>query len=197
MMLYDFSKLVVGTFFRVFYRVNIIGLENIPDDGALLCPNHYSIMDPMLVAVSMPRKIKFMAKYELFKIPLLGWFLRKVGTYPVKRGEPDLFSIKNTLKLLKGKELVGLFPEGTRMKNGKLGVANPGVALFSIKSGKPVIPVAISGRYRIFSKITLNFGQPIDFSEFKKEKMGNEDYYNLSQIVMKHIEQLKEGEGKE
>jgi 1-acyl-sn-glycerol-3-phosphate acyltransferase len=191
-MLYNFAKAVVWLFFHIFYKVEVIGLENIPEDGALICPNHYAILDPLLVAISTPRKIRFMAKYEVFKIPLLNWFLRNVGTYPVKRGEPDLTSIKTTLKVLKEKELVGLFPEGTRIRTGVLGVANPGVALFSIRSGKCVVPVAITGNYRVFTRVKLNFGQPIDFSQYKKEKMCNEDYYELSQIVMKHIEQLKE-----
>jgi 1-acyl-sn-glycerol-3-phosphate acyltransferase len=125
-MLYNFAKAVVWLFFHVFYRIKVLGLENIPEDGALICPNHYAIMDPLFVAISCPRKIRFMAKYEVFKIPVLNWFLRNVGTFPVKRGESDLTSIKTTLKLLKEKELVGLFPEGTRIKTGMLGVANPG-----------------------------------------------------------------------
>jgi 1-acyl-sn-glycerol-3-phosphate acyltransferase len=191
-MLYKFAKAIVWMFFHIFYRIEVIGLENIPDDGALICPNHYAIMDPLFVSISSPRKIRFMAKSEVFKIPVLNWFLRNVGTYPVKRGESDLTSIKTTLKILKEKELVGLFPEGTRIKTGELGTANPGVALLSARSGKSVVPVAITGSYRIFGKIKLNFGQPIYFSEYKKEKMGNEDYYELSQIVMEHIKQLKE-----
>lgn len=191
-MLYGFSKSVVWTYFHIFYRVEVVGLENIPEDGALICPNHYSLLDPVFLSISIPRKIKFMAKHELFKKPLLGWFLKNVGTYPVKRGEPDLSSIKHTLKLLKNKELVGLFPEGTRIKTGGLGIASPGVALFSIRSGKVVVPVGITGSYKLFSKIKLNFGQPIDFSIYKKEKMTNEDYEELSQLVMKQIEQLRE-----
>lgn len=192
-MIYDLAKKVVWLFFHAFYKVEINGLENIPEDGALICPNHYSILDPLFIAISIPRKIRFMAKHEVFKIPFLGWFLKSVGTYPVKRGELDLFSIKNTLKLLKDKELVGLFPEGTRSKTGKLGVANPGVALFSIKSSKVAIPVSITGSYKIFTKIAINYGQPIDFVKYKKDKMSNEDYYELSQIVMKEIELLMEG----
>lgn len=191
-MLYKFSKVLVKLYFRIFYRVEIIGLENIPDDGALICPNHFNLWDPILISIILPRKIRFMAKHELFQIPVVSWYLRSVGTYPVKRGEPDLTSIKTTLKILKDKQLVGLFPEGKRMKDKKLGTANPGVALFSIKSGKPVVPVAITGTYKYFSKLKLNFGQPIDFTAYKKDKMTNEDYYEISQIVMEHIGRLKE-----
>lgn len=190
-MLYDFARSLIWLFFHFFYRIEVKGLENIPADGALICPNHYKILDPLFVAICVRRKIRFMAKYEIFKNPLLGYFLRNVGTYPVKRGETDVTSIKHTLKLLKQKELVGLFPEGTRIKSGKLGIANSGVAIFSIRSNKLVVPVAITGSYRIFSKLKINFGQPIDFSIYKKEKMTNDDYYGLSQIVMERIDSLK------
>jgi 1-acyl-sn-glycerol-3-phosphate acyltransferase len=145
----------------------------------------------MLIAICMPRKINFMAKYEAFKNPIVRFYLKDVGTYPVKRGEADLASIKHTLKLLKQKKLVGLFPEGTRVKNGELGEANSGVAVFGIKSEKAVIPVAITGSYKFFTKLKVSFGQPIDFMKYKKNKMTNDDYYKLSQIVMEKIGQLK------
>lgn len=191
MMFYKFAKALVWLFFHVFYRVELKGMENLPEEGALICPNHFSLYDPLLIAVSLPKQIRFMAKNELFKNPLLRWFLFKVGTYPVKRGEPDLSSIKTTLRLLKENAWVGLFPEGTRIRNGKLGTANPGVALFAIKANKPVVPIAITGRYRFFCKINIIIGQPIDFSQYKKDKMTNDDYYEISQIVMQHISILK------
>lgn len=191
-MFYKISKPIAKFIFHLLYRIEVVGLENIPEDGAIICPNHYCLADPLLISIVIPRKITFMAKAELFKIPVVGWYLRQVGTYPVKRGEPDITAIKTTLRLLKDKELVGLFPEGTRSKDGKLGAANPGVALFSIRSNKRVVPVAITGSYRIFSKLKVNFGQPIDFSSYKKDKMTNEDYLELSQIVMEHIRKLKE-----
>lgn len=191
-MFYNFAKSLVWLFFHVFYKIEIKGIENLPEEGALICPNHYSLRDPLLVAISLPRPIKFMAKHELFKNAFLKWFLTKVGTFPVKRGEPDLTSIKTTLKLLKDNNWVGLFPEGTRGVNGELGIANPGVALFSIKANKPVVPVAITGSYKLFTKLRLNIGQPIEFSSYKKEKMTNDDYGELSQLVMQHISKLKE-----
>jgi 1-acyl-sn-glycerol-3-phosphate acyltransferase len=191
-MLYNFSIKVVWVIMHILFRIDIKGQENIPSDGALICPNHYSLLDPVLIAICMSKhKIRFMAKHEVFKNPLANFYLRKVGVYPVKRGEPDINSIKTTLRLLKGNELVGLFPEGTRSKTGELGPANPGVALFAIKSGKPVIPVAITGRYKLFSKVKVNYGQPLDLAQYKKDKMTNEDYYEISQLVMAEIKQLK------
>ena len=191
-MLYNFSIKVVWIIMHILFRIDIKGQENIPSDGAIVCPNHYNVIDPVLIAICIPkRKIRFMAKHEVFKNPIANFYLRRVGVYPVRRGEPDLNSIKTTLKILKENALVGLFPEGTRSKTGELGPANPGVALFAIKSGKPVIPVAITGRYRLFSRVKVSFGQPLDLVQYKKDKMTNDDYYETSQLVMDQIRQLK------
>jgi 1-acyl-sn-glycerol-3-phosphate acyltransferase len=190
-MLYNVSRSLVWLYFHTFYKIDITGIGNIPDDGAIICPNHFNIWDPMLVAICIPRKVRFMAKYEAFRNPIVKFYLKDVGTYPVKRGEFDLASIKHTLKLLKQKELVGLFPEGTRIKSGMLGEANSGVAVFAIKSEKVVIPVAITGNYKFFTKLKITFGQPIDFVKYKKDKMTNDDYYKLSQMVMENIDLLK------
>lgn len=190
-MLYRIAKAVVWLYFHIIYKVEVTGMDNIPDDGALVCPNHFNIADPLLVHIILKRKIYFMAKAEAFRKPIARWFLTTVGTYPVKRGEADLNAIKYTLKLLKDKQLIGLFPEGTRSKTGEMGPANGGVAIFSIKSGKPVVPVAIVGTYKPFTRLKVKFGQPFDFTEYKKDKMSSEDYYEISQIVMKKIAQLK------
>lgn len=192
-MFYNVAKAIVHFIFNLIFRVEIRGEENIPDsDGALICPNHISWIDPPLVAVSIRRKVKPMAKQELFRNPILRYILLKLGVFPVKRGEADMNAIKTTLKALKDKQLVLLFPEGTRIKGGELGRANPGVAMFSIKSGKPVIPVLVSGSYRLFSKVRITIGAPVDFTQYKKDKMTNDDYMELSQIIMSKIKELKE-----
>jgi 1-acyl-sn-glycerol-3-phosphate acyltransferase len=194
-MFYNVCLAIVRAFMKLLFRIEINGEENIPqNDGALICPNHYSNWDPLLVAVCLPRRIRFMAKHQLFKNPILRFVLLKLGMYPVRRGEADLNAIKTTLKILKDNGLVGLFPEGTRIKGGQLGKANAGVAMLSIKSGKSVIPVCISGKYKPFSKLRVIFGQPIDFTKYKKDKMTNDDFLELSQIVMERIRELKKEE---
>lgn len=191
MILYDIFKPLIWLYFHAVYRIKVKGIENIPESsGAIICPNHIALGDPILVAISAPRKIRFMAKAELFKIPFIRFFLKHWGVYPVKRGEADIGAIKNTFKILKNDGLVGLFPEGTRSRTGKLGTASPGVAMFSIKSGKPVIPVLIQGKYSIFSKLNIIFGQPFYFN-IKNGKLTNDDYKELSQTVMKKISELK------
>lgn len=191
-MLYNIAKGIVWVFFHVFYRISIKGHENIPEDkGALICPNHYHWLDPLFVAISFKRPVRFMAKYELFQKPILGFILRKIHAYPVKRGEADLGAIKNTLRILKDKQLVGIFPEGTRIKSGELGKANAGVAVFSIKTGSPAVPVLISGNYIPFTKMKITIGKPVDLTQYRKEKMTNDDYLETSQIIMRKIDELK------
>ncbi len=191
-MLYNIAKGIMWVFFHIFYRIKINGHQNIPDDmGALICPNHFNWLDPLLVAICIKRPVKFMAKYELFQKPILGFILRKIYVYPVKRGEADISAIKHTLRILKDKQLVGIFPEGTRVKGEKLGKANPGIAVFSIKTGSPAIPVLISGNYIPFTKLIITIGKPADLVQYKKEKMTNNDYEEISQIIMQKIEELK------
>jgi 1-acyl-sn-glycerol-3-phosphate acyltransferase len=132
-----------------------------------------------------------MAKFELFQNPILGFLLRNLKVFPVKRGEADIAAIKNTFKFLKDKQLVGIFPEGTRVKGDKLGKANAGVAVFSIRTESPAVPVLITGSYIPFTRLNIIIGKPVELSEFRKEKMSNDDYLEVSQIIMKKIEELK------
>ncbi|SKA83192.1 1-acyl-sn-glycerol-3-phosphate acyltransferase [Caloramator quimbayensis] len=192
MIFYNFAKYLMWILFHLIYRVEVVGTENIPkDEGVIICPNHFAFGDPVVVGITCPRQVRYMAKKELFKNPFVRIILKGLGAYPVKRGEADLNAIKMTLKLLKDKKIVGLFPEGTRVKTGKFGQANPGVAMLSIKSGKAVIPTLITGSYRLFSKIKVQYGQPIDFTKYKKEKMTNDDYFELSQMVIQKLYELK------
>ena len=192
-MLYRFAQGLVWILFHLMYRIEVKGIKNIPEgEGALICPNHYNNFDPFLVAIVLKRKIRFMAKAEAFNNPILRFLLNHIEVYPVRRGEADLNAVKTTLKILKDKQLVGMFPEGTRIKGGELGKANSGVAVFSIKSGKPVVPVYISGSYKPFTKMSIEFGKPINFEEAKGKKLTGDDYAELSQLVMKEIKKLKE-----
>jgi 1-acyl-sn-glycerol-3-phosphate acyltransferase len=178
----------------LFYRLKINGIENIPKEGAaIICPNHFSYADPLFVGISLSRNIKFMAKYELFKKPFLSFLLPLWGVYPVKRGEADFNAIRTTLKHLKDGQLIGVFPEGTRIRGNELGKANPGVAMFAVKSSCPIIPTAITGSYKPFSKLCITYGRPMDLSQYRKEKMTNDDYLELSQTIMEKIKELKRG----
>ncbi|HOM01762.1 MAG TPA: lysophospholipid acyltransferase family protein [Acetivibrio sp.] len=175
--------------------MRIIGIENVPEEGSvLLCANHIAELDMFFIGYRLKRLVRYMAKEELFKIPLLSSFIRRLGAFPVKRGKGDVGAIKTALKLLEEGQIVGIFPEGTRLKNkkGKAIKAKPGAALLAQKSGAPILPVAISGRYRLFSKIKIVFGKPFTLDLDKDKKYTNSELVEFSESIMKKVYSLLE-----
>jgi 1-acyl-sn-glycerol-3-phosphate acyltransferase len=165
-------KLLHGLFsiyFRVLYRWKIEGLENIPFKGPfIVCANHTSWFDPPLVGTMLFKsssRVYFMAKEELFHIFILGKIIRLLGAFPVKRSSADRRSLRHALKLLERGEILGLFPEGTRIKTGDLGEPFHGPALVALKSGKPVLPVAIKWPSGKFQEVKVKAGPLIYFKE--------------------------------
>lgn len=191
----DFLRIIVRIFFKCFYRVSITGYENVPAKGAaVLCSNHIGEIDMFLIGVKTRRLIRYMAKEELFKNPLFGAVIRSLGAFPVKRGRVGTESIKTALKLLEEGHILGIFPEGTRMRNkqNKEVKAKPGAAMFAVKAGVPVIPVAIYGKYKLFGKIRVIFGKPFYLDAEKDKKYTNEDYTEMSEYIMKKVYSLLE-----
>ena len=136
--MYAFGKFVVTCTLKPFYRIEISGKEYFPKDGSvLLCSNHISNFDPPVVGMASPRDVHFMAKAELFKSPLLNKFMRSIKAFPVKRGMSDRDALRTGLKYLKENKVVGLFPEGTRSKTGKLGKGLAGAGFFALRSRCP------------------------------------------------------------
>ncbi|NLJ55962.1 MAG: 1-acyl-sn-glycerol-3-phosphate acyltransferase [Firmicutes bacterium] len=178
-------------FFKVFYLLNFDGLENLPLQGPyIICANHTSWFDPPLVG-SLPlkeRKIYFMAKEELFKIFPLGFILKKLEAFPVKRNIADRKAIRRALQVLSAGGILGLFPEGTRMRTGELGKPHHGAALIALKSKKPVLPIAIKWPPRIFQPVKINIGPLIYFEEGGKIK--GEVLEKISLQIMAEIKKL-------
>ncbi|GIP32369.1 1-acyl-sn-glycerol-3-phosphate acyltransferase [Paenibacillus sp. J2TS4] len=164
-MLYRVCRALLRAIFTILYRLDAKGMENIPEKGpVVLCANHTSNIDPPLVGTPVNRMVHYMAKQELFNVPGLGWFISKLGAFPVKRGGVSKESIKLAIQLLKDGNVLGIFPEGSRKNAG--GMGKKGAAMLALKSQATVIPVAIMGNYRPFSKLTIRYGTPVDLSEF-------------------------------
>lgn len=151
--------------FKVLFRAEIVGAENVPAEGAvILCSNHISNFDPPFVGSYLDRKIHFMAKAELFKIPVFGSALHQLGAFPVKRGGVSKESIKLALTLLREGNMLAIFPEGSRSNAG--GMGKKGAASLALRSGAAVVPAAVVGEYKLFRRTSVIYGKPVDLSEF-------------------------------
>lgn len=182
--LYWTAHAIVGFLAKALFAMKTEGLENLPASGpAVVACNHVSILDPILVGAAMPRLVHFMAKEELFHIPVLGFLIRKIGSFPVRRGNADRQAIRAGLEVLEAGEVLGIFPEGTRSLDGHLQRAQSGVALLAMKTGTPVIPAAIVGTEKALRKgraflrparVRLLLGPPIHppAGEITKESLA-------------------------
>lgn len=199
-MLYRFGHAVFRLYFRILYRWRIEGRENIPDKGPfIICSNHISWIDPPLVGCAIPARLQvhFMAKAELFRNAVIRAVLRGVGAFPVKRDRADHAAIRTSLRLLQEGKVLGLFPEGTRSKTGSLQQAQNGAAMIALRTGAPILPVAIAGPYRLGRPVRLYIGAPFKFTAGENgERRVNLDQSSVA--IMESIEALlPKGDNKE
>lgn len=188
MSFYSFAKSVVYGVLKPIYRMEVIGKENLPKDGGvLLCINHINNFDPPIVGIVAPRPIHFMAKEELFSVPVLGRLLPHLNAFPVKRGMSDREALRKGLKVLKEGHVLGLFPEGTRSKTGELGKGLAGAGFFALRTDAAVVPCAIIGPYKAFSKLKIVYGKPINIQEYRENKASAEE---TTQVIMDAIREL-------
>jgi len=166
------SNLFVLPIYKFLFKGHLIGRENIPQKGSfIMVSNHGSLLDPPLLGHAIGRNISFMAKAELFKIPLFGFVIKACGAYPVKRGIVDKNTIKTACKKLSNDNCIGIFIDGTRQKNGRVNKPKQGAALLAFKNQKLLLPVAIVNSHRLirfrcfiplFSNIVIKVGKPVE-----------------------------------
>ena len=172
--------------YHIVFRVKITG--NVPETGSyILCANHINYLDAAAVVLLNKRKVYFVAKEDLFRFKILNWLAHLFDIIPIKRNMHDMEAMKRCLKIVKSGELLGIFPEGTRKGLAKNGKAKNGAAYMAIKTGTPVIPVGIHGTFKPFSKVYINYGEPIDLSSYRgadKEKQDEATKLIMDNIVM-------------
>ena len=166
MKFYAFLYKTLASFFRFVFQIHVHGEENIPEDGGLLvCPNHISAMDVIMLSVAMKkRQVRYMAKAELFKMPVLKQLITCLGAFPINRGAGDVAAIRKTIKLLKEGQTVGMFPQGTRYTgvHPRNSSVKSGAGMMAHRANVPVLPVAIitkGYRVRIFKRVDIVFGK--------------------------------------
>ena len=178
--MYSFLKIIAKAWVALFYRVRVEGIENFPASGPIVvCANHTFIKDMIFIGRFAPRKIYWLAKAELFRVPLFGAFIKSLGAFPVNRGSGDRESVRTVYKVLHAGEPLGIFPEGHRIldPNEKMPFKR-GFVSFAANTGAALLPVAIRyedgpfGRGKMFSKTTLVFGKAVPFERGKKYGRG-------------------------
>lgn len=189
MNLYNFILKILTLYSKIFYKYEVIGAENIPPEGnIILASNHKSNLDPVFIASAVKnRKIASIGKKELFNNKLLAAILNKMYVIPIDRDNPSISTIKTILKKIKEGFVIGIFPEGTRIKGNGFGEAKAGLALFAIKGKADVIPISIISNYKIFNKVIVYIDKPISFEEYYKKKLSTQDYERLSSDILEVI----------
>jgi 1-acyl-sn-glycerol-3-phosphate acyltransferase len=189
-----FLLILTRIVFSVLFRVKVIDRHKVPQEGpALLCASHNTMLDMFFLGFRLKRWIYWMAKEELFRNPLAAYILKKLGAFPVRRGTADISSIKNAYKLLEENKIVGIFPQGTRIKSSKRTYpVKSGAVMIAANAGVPIIPATVCGTYRIFSKIRVIFGDPY-YIENKGDKLSKEELSKISKDIMSKVYSLAEG----
>lgn len=173
------------------FFVRIINMENIPaSGGAMLCANHRSLWDAVLIAASVKRPLAFIGKEELFDIKPLGFFLKRLHCYPVKRDGGDIAVVKTAIRLLREGEAMMIFPEGERIRKGKKPNPKAGALRIAMMTGVPLIPIGIKGNFKWFHKMEVCAGEPIDTAMYKGNKYTEEEYKNMTWDIMDKIYSL-------
>ncbi|MBO4297743.1 MAG: 1-acyl-sn-glycerol-3-phosphate acyltransferase [Clostridia bacterium] len=145
------------------------GRENIPAEGpVLLCSNHVSLIDPLFIACSTKRYIRFISKKELFSNRFFNWLFTHLGMFPVDRGGSDLSAMRTSLAVLKEGGALGIFPQGHRYRQDDNRDLETGAAIMALRARVPVIPIHVRGPVRLFRRNEVRFGKPLDFSDLKR-----------------------------
>lgn len=197
---YRFFRSLARTFFGLMGGFDVRHAERLPASGpAIIAANHASFADPPAAGVAAKRPLHFMAQAELFRPPIFRSIIRKLGAFPIHRGESDLAAVKKALEVLGQGGALVMFPEGTRGDGKRLGSPQKGMNLIAAKSDAPIVPTAITGTFKLLpkgaklprrAKVCVIFGEPIRYSEVVAEFGREQAKVELSRIIMERIQRL-------
>jgi len=200
-MIYFITKSTAYLLFKMFFSLQVKGLENVPKKGPfIIASNHASNLDPIIIGGVYKGRIHFMAKEELFKNKFFAWYLRKLSIFPLKRATNDSRAMRETLRRLKAGCGIGVFPEGSRTDDGNMKEPKVGVSVLSFLTNASVIPCYIGGTYEAWpsnrsslqrAKLTISFAKPLSLPVVNENNKKLE-YYEFAQKVMLQIKALKQ-----
>jgi 1-acyl-sn-glycerol-3-phosphate acyltransferase len=193
--MYEAVRVVLTPYIVLFYRARSVDLQNVPADGpAIIAPNHFSFLDHFFVAVYLRRKVNFMAKSQLFKMPLEIIF-NNGGVFPVRRGHHDEEAFKTAHAILERGGIVVMYAEAGRSRSGELGKPRHGIGRLALESGAPVVPTAIAGTERVrnwkrlqFPKVTVRFAAPLRFERVETPERGQAQA--ASEVVFDRVKEM-------
>ncbi|MEW6232102.1 MAG: lysophospholipid acyltransferase family protein [Chloroflexota bacterium] len=197
-MFYTLANAALRVLLPLLARWEIVGLENVPRQGPLIViANHLSFLDPPVLGAALPVRIVFMSKVEAAQAPFLGLVVKWYGAFPVRRGEVDRQALRLSFQALRAGQALGILPEGTRSRVGRMQRARPGVALIALRAGAPILPVAITGtetaipQWRRLRRphIRLVVGKSFCL-EPGPQRMTKERLVELSDEAARHIAEL-------
>lgn len=196
---YRVLRVFFGILFHTIWPLRVYGLENVPRKGsAIMVSNHLSLVDPFVVAYGSQRIVNYMAKEELFGIPVAGFLIRKLGAFPVDRSRRDPSAIRTALQVLKSGELLGMFPEGTRSTTGEVQEIRAGAARLAARTQVPIIPVALHNTNRALpagkllrpARISVRYGEPFELTELYNRNDKDEAMERALATIKEKIEAL-------
>lgn len=181
---------------HIIYRFDVKGLENIPKEGAaIICANHIHLLDSVTIVIHIKRMIYIMVKKELMKSKIGYWFFDKLGCFAVDRGKGDVKAIEDAEGHVKDGDLLMIFPEGKRNGMAKGIKMKKGAAMIALQTKTPIIPVGISGSFKLFTKVKIRIGKPMDLTEyFATEKTGPREWITVTKKMEEEIISLRDGE---
>lgn len=195
---YCVANTAMKTLLILLTRWRVEGKENVPKKGSfIIVANHLNLIDPPLLGASVPRRINFMAKQELFRPSFGAHFVRAYGAFPVKRGELDREALRRALEVLKKGQVVGMFPEGKRSLDNQLQPIQPGTSFVAVRSSAPILPVGISGSEQIKGvgfilrrpRITVTIGRPFTLPPVEDKPLRSQ-LPQLSDLIAEHVAEL-------
>lgn len=182
-------RFLISAYFRIFYRLEKHG--TVPDTPVVLAPNHMHVMDPFLINTLYKPDISAIAKAELFRNPFIRLIFKPLEIISVDRDANDIKAVRQSIEALKKMSLV-IFPEGTRNPSDVPLPGKPGVPMIASKAGVLIVPVVLSGTYRLFSTLRVDYLDPIDVKDYGFARLNSEAYQFIADDILRRIYQKKD-----